>query len=130
MTLDTIGILPTPAEIAALAADKQGTGRQRAIERLLADDRWADNWVGYWQDVLAENPGILKPELNNTGPFRWWIHESFVDNKPIDRFATELITMEGSIYYGGPAGFVMASQNDAPLAEKRTSSPRRSSVSK
>jgi len=118
VTLDTIGILPTPAEIAALAADKQGTGRQRAIERLLADDRWADNWVGYWQDVLAENPGILKPELNNTGPFRWWIHESFVDNKPIDRFATELITMEGSIYYGGPAGFVMASQNDAPLAEK------------
>jgi hypothetical protein len=118
VTLDTIGILPTPDEIAAFRADRDPARRRRVIDRLLADDRWADNWVGYWQDVLAENPGILKPELNNTGPFRWWIYESFLDNKPLDRFATELITMEGSLYYGGPAGFAMASQNDAPLAEK------------
>jgi hypothetical protein len=118
VTLDTIGSLPTPNEIAAFRADRDSARRRRVIDRLLADDRWADNWVGYWQDVLAENPGILKPELNNTGPFRWWIYESFLDNKPLDRFATELITMEGSLYYGGPAGFAMASQNDAPLAEK------------
>jgi hypothetical protein len=118
VTLDTIGILPTSAEIAAFHTDRESGRRQRAINRLIANDRWADNWVGYWQDVLAENPGILKPELNNTGPFRWWIHEAFLDNKPMDRFATELITMEGSVYYGGPAGFAIASQNDAPLADK------------
>jgi hypothetical protein len=74
--------------------------------------------VGYWQDVLAENPNILNPTLNNTGPFRWWIHESFYDNKPFDRFLTELVMMEGSKYFGGPAGFEMASQNDAPMAAK------------
>ncbi|HBL43030.1 MAG TPA: hypothetical protein DDZ90_06505, partial [Planctomycetaceae bacterium] len=79
---------------------------------------WADNWVGYWQDVLAENPNIVNPTLNNTGPFRWWIHESFYDNKPFDRFLTELVMMEGSKYFGGPAGFEMASQNDAPMAAK------------
>jgi hypothetical protein len=46
------------------------------------------------------------------------IHESLLDNKPVDRFATELVMMEGSTYYGGPAGFAMATENDAPLAEK------------
>ncbi len=85
---------------------------------MLADPRWADHWTSYWQDVLAENPGIVKPELNNTGPFRYWIHESLTDNKPFDRFVTELVMMEGSADYGGPAGFGIATQNDAPMAEK------------
>ena len=68
--------------------------------------------------MLAENPGIIKPEINNTGPFRFFICESFVDNKPMDQFATELIMMEGSTYYGGPAGFALATQNDVPMAAK------------
>jgi hypothetical protein len=92
--------------------------RAAAIDRMLNDDGWADHWVSYWQDVLAENPGILKPMLNNTGPFRWWIYESLLDNKPFDRFVTELVMMEGSSYYGGPAGFGMATENDVPMAAK------------
>ena len=118
ITLDTIGVVPTRDEVVAFVADSSTDKRSKKIDQLLADDRWADHWVGYWQDVLAENPGIVKPEQNNTGPFRWWIHESFLDNKPFDRFATELILMEGSRYFGGPGGFAMASQNDAPMAAK------------
>ena len=85
---------------------------------MLADEGWADHWVGYWQDVLAENPNIVNPSLNNTGPFRWFIHESFLENKPFDRFVTELVMMEGGKLEGGPAGFGMASENDVPMAAK------------
>jgi hypothetical protein len=74
--------------------------------------------VPYWQDVLAENPGILKPDLNNTGPFRYWIHQSFLDGVPFDRFVTELIEMEGSIHQGSPAAFSQSTLNDAPMAAK------------
>ena len=63
-------------------------------------------------------PNLLKPNLNNTGPFRYWILESLRDNKPLDRFATELITMRGSTWGGGAAGFSVASQNDVPMAAK------------
>ena len=118
VTLDTIGTIPTPVQIEAFLADDADKRRANVIDRLLASDGWADNWVGYWQDVLAENPNIVNPTLNNTGPFRWWIYESFLDNKPFDRFATELIMMEGSAYFGGPGGFEMATQNDAPMAAK------------
>ena len=118
LSLDTIGVIPTPAEITAYLADPSETRRQRAIERLLNHPGWADNWVPYWQDVLAENPGILKPDLNNTGPFRWWIHQVFSDGVPFDRMATELIEMEGSLYKGMPRAFGMASLNDAPMAAK------------
>lgn len=116
--LDCSGVTPTGPQVAAFLDDTRPDKRQRLIDSLLEDRSWADSWVGYWQDVLAENPNIVNPTLNNTGPFRWWIHESFLDNKPLDRFATELILMEGSTRYGGTAGFAVATENDAPLAAK------------
>ena len=116
--IDTVGVAP-PLDVVKSFRDDPDPGKRRAmIQKVLSDDRWADNWVGYWQDVLAENPNLLKPNLNNTGPFRYWILESFRDNKPMDRFATELITMRGSTWGGGPAGFSVASQNDVPMAAK------------
>ncbi len=117
-SLDTVGVIPTPQEIVRFMKEDADRRRPLAIDRLLADPRWADHWVSYWQDVLAENPGILKPTLNNTGPFRWWIHQAFLENMPMDRFVTELLMMEGSQMYGGPAGFAMATLNDAPMAAK------------
>jgi mono/diheme cytochrome c family protein len=117
-TLDTVGVVPSAEEIANFENDPAEKRRSLAIDRLLDDPRWADNWTAYWQDVLAENPNILKPSLNNTGPFRFWIHEALSDNKAMDRFVTELVMMEGSAYGGGTAGFGMASQNDVPMAAK------------
>ncbi len=116
--LDTIGLLPNADETRAFLNDKSPNKRAALIDRLLADDRWADHWTSYWQDVLAENPSILKPTLNNTGPFRWWIYDALVENKPMDRFVTELIRMEGDKLGGGAAGFSMASENDVPMAAK------------
>ncbi|MDA2931401.1 DUF1549 and DUF1553 domain-containing protein [Acidobacteria bacterium AH-259-O06] len=118
LSLDTIGLIPTVEEIRAFLADPPSVRRKRAIDRLLADPGWADHWVSYWQDVLAENPGILKPDLNNTGPFRWWLHQSFTDEIPFDRLVSELVEMEGSVYEGAPVGFGQATLNDAPMAAK------------
>lgn len=117
-TLDSVGVLPTLEEIQIYLDDDSGRRRENAIDRLLADPRWADHWMGYWLDVLAENPNMLSGSLNNTGPFRWWIYDSLRDDQPMDAFVTELIRMEGSSSNGGPAGFALAGQNDAPMAEK------------
>ena len=118
VTLDTVGVVPSETEIAAFLADRSADRRTRVIDRLLGDPRWADNWMAYWLDVLAENPNLINPTLNNTGPFRWWLYESLLDNKPLDLFVTELIRMEGSERFGGPAGFGIASENDVPAAAK------------
>lgn len=118
VTLDTVGVTPTEEEIESFLNDDPDQRRAHVIDRLLADQRWADHWMGYWLDVLAENPNIINPTLNNTGPFRWWLYESLLDNKPADLFVTELIRMEGSERFGGPAGFGTAAQNDLPMAAK------------
>jgi len=118
VTLDTVGVVPSAQEVAAFLAEDSPQRRECAIDRLLNDPRRADHWTAYWQDVLAENPNILKPSLNNSGPFRYWIHEALSDNLPMDRFVTELIMMEGGVLAGGPAGFSLAAQNDVPMAAK------------
>ncbi|MGE9267194.1 MAG: DUF1549 domain-containing protein, partial [Verrucomicrobiales bacterium] len=116
--LDTVGVPPTLDEIRSFTENTAKDKRAQVIDQLLEDPRWADNWMGYWQDLLAENPNILNPTLNNTGPFRWWIHEALLDDKPMDLFATELLRMRGSERFGGPAGFATATQNDVPMAAK------------
>ncbi len=118
VTLDLIGVPPSPAQLDSFNKDRSPQRRANYIDQLLQHPGWADHWVGYWQDVLAENPGVLKPMLNNSGPFRFYLHEAFLDNRPMDRFVTDLVMMEGSKYYGGPAGFSMATQNDVPYAAK------------
>lgn len=116
--LDVLGVGPTARQLSTFLADKRSDRRVRLIDELLAQPGWADNWMGYWQDVLAENPNIINPTLNNTGPFRFWLYESLLDNKPYDRLVTDLVLMDGSSRYGGPGGFAIASENDAPLAAK------------
>ncbi|WP_243838987.1 DUF1553 domain-containing protein [Prosthecobacter fusiformis] len=120
VTLDTVGVVPTLEEISAFTADTSKDKRAKVIERLLSDKRWADKWMGYWQDALAENPNILNPTLNNTGPFRWYLHEALEDDRPMDLVVTELLQMKGSERFGGPAGFGTASGNDVPMAAKGT----------
>jgi mono/diheme cytochrome c family protein len=115
---DAVGLPPAEAEVRAFLADRAPDKRTRLIDRLLADPRWADHWVSYWQDVLAENPSMLKPSLNNTGPFRWFLHEGLRDGKAMDRLVTELILLRGSEREGGSAGFGLAADNDAPFAAK------------
>ena len=113
-----VGVPPTPAEARAFLADQGADKRVQLVDTLLADPRWADHWVSYWQDVLAENPNLLKPTLNNSGPFRFFLHEALRDDKPMDRLVTELVMMRGSVADGGSAGFALAADNDVPLAAK------------
>lgn len=116
--LDTLGIPPTADEARAFLADNRPEKRNRLIDQLLNDVRFADGWMSFWLDLLAENPTLLNQSMGSTGPFRWFLHDSLRDNKPLDRMVTELLMMRGGAAEGGSAGFAMASENDAPMAAK------------
>ncbi len=118
VTLDIIGLPPTAGEVRAFLDDPSPDKRNRLIDRLLADERWADHQMSEWLDLLAENPTLINPSLNSTGPFRWFLYDSLRDGKPLDRMVTELLLMRGDSAHGGSAGFALAAENDAPFAAK------------
>ena len=116
--LDTVGVPPSEYEVRSFVGESSSDKRMRIIDQLLADERWADHWMGYWQDLLAENPTLINASLNTTGPFRWFLYDALRDNKALDRMVTELILLRGSQHEGGSAGFGIAANNDAPFAAK------------
>ncbi|EDL59387.1 hypothetical protein PM8797T_29603 [Gimesia maris DSM 8797] len=116
--LDTVGVPPTLAEVRQFLEDSNPDKRNQLIDRLLEDDRFADHWVSYWMDLLAENPTLLNASLNSTGPFRWFLYDALRDKKAFDRIVTELLLMRGSPHEGGSAGFAIAAENDSPFAAK------------
>ncbi|GAA4462543.1 DUF1553 domain-containing protein [Novipirellula rosea] len=116
--LDTVGVGPRADEAREFLASTDSDKRSKLVERLLQDDRYADHWVSFWMDLLAENPTLLNQSLNSTGPFRWFLYESLRDGKPLDRMVTELLLMRGSRHEGGSAGFAIAGENDSPMAAK------------
>ena len=116
--LDTVGVIPDEGDVHSFLENTSPDKRLRLIDQLLADERFADHWVAYWQDVLAENPTLINASLNTTGPFRWFLFDALRDNKSLDRLVTELILLRGSTHEGGSAGFGIAANNDAPMAAK------------
>ncbi len=109
VTLDTLGRLPTPDEIAAFNAEKAKDKRAKKIDELLARPEFTDLRSLYLSDLLRVNPG----KVGNNGSlsdraavlFYDWIHRSVEQNKPWDKFVHELITAKGSTYQNGPANF-------------------------
>jgi mono/diheme cytochrome c family protein len=117
-SLDTIGLPAPESEVRNFLANTQPTKRATLIDELLADPRWSDHWMSYWQDLLAENPTLINATSNSTGPFRWYLYDALRDGKALDRLVTELMMMRGSPHEGGSAGFSLAAQNDSPYAAK------------
>lgn len=118
--LDVIGTLPTAAEARAFLADRSPAKRAALIDQLLARDEFDDYWAMKWSDVLrvkAEFPINLWP--NAAQCYHRWIRDAVHDAMPLDQFARELLTANGSNFRVGPANFWRAAANRQPAGLAR-----------
>jgi hypothetical protein len=60
VTLDTVGILPTPDEVRAFLADRRFDKRARKIEELLAHPMHAALWATRFSDITGNNTDALE----------------------------------------------------------------------
>jgi hypothetical protein len=99
--LDVIGTLPTADEARSFLSDPRDDKRARLVDGLLKRPEFADYWALKWSDLLRVN----RLELGHKQALHYyrWIHESFARNRPLDRFAAELLTAEGPLSEA-PAG--------------------------
>lgn len=118
--LDVIGTLPTAEEARTFLADRAPDKRAALIDRLLAREEFADYWAMLWSDTLrvkAEFPINLWP--NAAQCYHRWIRDAMHDGLPLDQFARELLTANGSNFRVGPANFWRASANRQPTGLAR-----------
>ena len=116
VTLDLTGRLPSADEAKSLIADVANPNRRAVvIDRLLDSNEFASFWALKWGDVLRSNSKKLKTA--GVHKFREWIYESVRSDKPLDQFARELMTANGSVFENPPANFWRASRDPLDATE-------------
>jgi hypothetical protein len=101
--LDVIGTLPTADEARRFLADPRPDRRARLVDELLERPEFADFWALKWADLLRVDRQALGPK--RAYAYYKWLREGLAANKPLDRFARELLTAEGPLNEVGPANF-------------------------
>ncbi len=92
----TIGLPPTPEEVAVFEREFQIGSRQSAVgslvDRLLASPHFGERWARHWLDVVrfAESNGYeTNGTRKNAWPYRDWVIRAFNSDMPYDRFVAE-----------------------------------------
>lgn len=89
VSLDLIGLPPTPEEQASFLADSSPNAYEKQVDRLLASPRYGERWASMWLDLAryADTKGYEKDmERPGVWPYRDWVIDAFNRNVPYDRF--------------------------------------------
>jgi hypothetical protein len=92
VSIDLIGLPPTPAEADAFVADRSPKAYEKLVDRLLASPHFGERWARMWLDLAryADSAGYGSDPLRpNLWPYRDWVINAFNRNLPYDRFVTE-----------------------------------------
>lgn len=87
-SLSLTGLLPTPEETSRLIADKKPGAYERAIDRLLASERYGENQARFWLDAVryGDTHGLHLDNERAIYPYRDWVVRAFNQDLPFDTF--------------------------------------------
>jgi hypothetical protein len=91
VTLDLIGLPPTPEEADAFIRDRRPDAYERLVDRLLASPRYGERWARRWLDLAryADTNGYEKDRPRSIWPYRDWVIDALNRDMPFDRFTVE-----------------------------------------
>ena len=93
LSLDLIGLPPTPEEVNAFLADSRPDAYERQVDRLLNSPHFGERMAVPWLDLVrfADTVGYHGDQNQNIFPYRDYVIDSFNRNKPFDQFTIEQI---------------------------------------
>jgi hypothetical protein len=90
--LDVSGLLPTEDALKDFIKDRSADKRARIVDALLASNQaYAEHWITFWNDLLRndfEGTGYID---GGRSTITDWLYEALLENRPYDKFVTELI---------------------------------------
>ncbi len=101
VSLDLIGLQPTPAEQEAFRADTAPGAYERVVDRLLEDPRHGERWARHWMDVWRYSDwagwtdgGQVRDSQRHIWRWRDWIVEALHADTPYDRMLTAMLAAD------------------------------------
>jgi hypothetical protein len=91
VTLDLIGLPPSPAEVDAFLADASPQAYEHVVDRLLASPRHGERMASRWLDAAryADTSGYQSDGERSMWRWRDWVIDAFNRNMPFDQFTIE-----------------------------------------
>jgi len=92
VSLDLIGLPPTPEEMRAFLADGQPDAYERQVDRLLKSPHYGEKWARHWLDLAryADSDGYETDQLR---PWAWrwrdWVVNALNGDNRFDQFTIE-----------------------------------------
>lgn len=102
ITIDLIGLPPTPEEVEAFLADESPEAVAKLVNRLLASPHYGERWARHWLDVAryADSNGLDENlAFANAYRYRDYVVAAFNADKPFNDFVQEQIA--GDLIYAG-----------------------------
>jgi len=91
VSLDLIGLPPTPEEVDAFLADTSPDAYEKVVDRLLAGPHYGERWARRWLDLAryADTNGYEKDRARSIWPYRDWVIRALNADMPFDEFTIE-----------------------------------------
>ena len=92
VTIDLVGLPPTPEAIDAFLADPAHDAYERLVESLLSSPHHGERWARHWLDIVhyGDTHGYDKDKPRpNAWPYRDYVVRAFNGDKPYPRFVRE-----------------------------------------
>jgi mono/diheme cytochrome c family protein len=91
LSLDLIGLPPSPPEIATFLADRSPWALERTIDRLMASPHYGERWARPWLDQAryADSNGYNIDAPRSIWKYRDWVISALNADMPFDEFAMD-----------------------------------------
>ncbi len=91
VSLDLVGLPPTPQEMDAFLADTSPGAYERVVDRLLASPHYGERWARPWLDLAryADSNGYEKDSLRTMWKYRDWVIDALNRDMPFNQFTIE-----------------------------------------
>ncbi|HEV8058321.1 MAG TPA: PSD1 and planctomycete cytochrome C domain-containing protein [Gemmataceae bacterium] len=91
LSMDLIGLPPSPEEVDSFLADGQPDAYERQVNRLLASPHYGERWGRHWLDLAryADSNGYSIDAPRTIWPYRDWVIKALNSDMPFDRFTVE-----------------------------------------
>jgi hypothetical protein len=93
LSLDLIGLPPSPEELDAFLADERPGAYRRQVARLLASPHYGERWGRIWLDAAryADSNGYEKDAPRQMWAYRDWVIRQLNHDLPYDQFLIQQI---------------------------------------
>ncbi|QDT52506.1 Planctomycete cytochrome C [Caulifigura coniformis] len=91
VSLDLVGLPPTPAEVEAFVKDQSADAWERLVDRLLESPQFGVKWARPWLDYAryADSHGFQRDDFRELWAYRDWVVDALNADMPFEQFTVE-----------------------------------------